>query len=98
MANRRDADGAWDVSAMIPGAFTVRPRGTVEEPKIPVGPAGPHTRPADADDLERRGREREAGGAPPHREYSGVTDFVMRALLGLTEGFIRLMRTAPSVR
>jgi hypothetical protein len=86
---------------MIPGAFALRDQARVREPDHAAGALGPHALPADPGDLERREREQEGGGAPPHdqyREHSGASNFIMRALLGLTERFIRLMRTTPSIR
>ncbi len=98
MLTRRDADGNWGASAMIPGSFELRPRTRAKEPDYTAGRLKPHSLPADPGDRERLEREREDGLAP-HAGYvhhSGATDFMMRALLRLTERFIRLMRTTPS--
>lgn len=92
-------NGAGNGPAMIPGEFEGRPRLSPVESGVPQGPLGPHASPADSDDLERLEREREGGGAPPGLPRgSSVGDRLQRALLGLTERFIRLMSTGPIKR
>jgi hypothetical protein len=91
--------GAGHRGAMIPGALEIRPRPLVVDTGVPRGRLGPHPFPAAPDDLERREREREGGGAPRDLPPgSSWWDRLQRALLNLTERFIRLMATGPSSR
>ena len=89
-AVRRLQDAAVSgLPVMLPGTLEPRQGAAPIEPVVPKGPFGPHTTPADPGDLERMGRELEAGGAPWERRLgrpATIVEGLRRSLKGLFGG------------